>query len=134
MGFRNEYSLIFSNKTLAVALEKFLGQKFTGERASKRPDLFLGEDILRRHLLIEFKRPSETIGRDAENQAIKYRDDLNTVIHNKKIIILIIGGKVDPTISSHNERDNVSLLSYTDLISTARTQLEWLLQELKTEK
>ena len=130
----NEYSLIFSNKTLATALEKFLGEKFTGERANKRPDLFLGEDILRRHLLIEFKRPSETIGRDAENQAIKYRDDLNSVIHNKKIKILVIGGSVDPTISSHNERDDVSLLSYTDLISTARTQLDWLLKELKSEK
>ncbi len=130
----NEYSLIFSNKTLAVALENFLGEKFTGERASKRPDLFLGEDILRRHLLIEFKRPSETIGRDAENQAIKYRDDLNTVIHNKKIKILVIGGTIDPTISSHNERNDVTLLSYTDLISNARTQLDWLLRELKTEQ
>lgn len=130
----NEYSLVFSNKTLAVALEKFLGERFTGERANKRPDLFLGEDILRRHLLIEFKRPSEPIGRDAENQAIKYRDDLNSVIHNKKIKILVIGGTVDPTISSHNERDDVTLLSYTDLISTARTQLDWLLKELKSER
>ncbi|WP_218148670.1 hypothetical protein [Dyadobacter koreensis] len=130
----SEYSLIFSNKTLASALEKYLGEKFTGERANKRPDLFLGEDILRRHLLIEFKRPSETIGRDAENQAIKYRDDLNTVIHNKKIKILVIGGTVDPAISSHNERDDVTLLSYTNLISTARTQLDWLLHELKAEK
>lgn len=130
----NEYTLLFSNKTLAVALEKFLGEKFTGERANKRPDLFLGEDILRRHLLIEFKRPSETIGRDAENQATKYRDDLNSVIHNKKIKIVVIGGSVDPTISSHNERDDVTLLSYTDLISTARTQLDWLLTELKSEK
>lgn len=129
----SEYSLIFSNKTLSSAVSEYLDKKFTGERANKRPDLFLGEDILRQHLLIEFKRPSETVGRDAESQALKYRDDLNSVIHGKKIKIFVIGGKVDPKISSHNERDDVSLLSYTDVISNARTQLNWLLQELRTE-
>jgi len=131
--FGSEYSMIFSNKTLSVAVSDYLDSKFTGEGAKRRPDLFLGEDISRQHLLIEFKRPSETIGRDAESQALKYRDDLNSVIHGKKIKIFVIGGKVDPKISSHNERDDVSLLSYTDIISTARTQLNWLLNELRVE-
>ncbi len=132
--FGSQYSLIFSNKTLAVAISDYLDRKFSGARANKRPDLFLGEDILRQHLLIEFKRPSETIGRDAESQALKYRDDLNSVIHGKKIKIFVIGGKVDPKISSHNEREDVSLLSYSAIISNARTQLNWLLDELRTEK
>jgi Histidine kinase-, DNA gyrase B-, and HSP90-like ATPase len=131
--FGSEYSLIFSNKTLAVAIKEYLDTKFTGERASKRPDLFLGVNILRQHLLIEFKRPSETIGRDAESQALKYRDDLNTVIHNNKIKIFIIGGQVDKSISSHNEREDVTFLSYTEVISNARTQLNWLLNELKND-
>lgn len=126
-----EYSLIFSNKTLAKAIEDYLGKQFSGLRANRRPDLFLGADIHRNHLLIEFKRPSETVGRPAESQALQYRDDLNSVIHGKKIQIMIIGGLVDPNISSHNERDDVSLLSYTDIISNARNQLEWLLRELK---
>jgi Histidine kinase-, DNA gyrase B-, and HSP90-like ATPase len=131
--FGNEFSLIFSNKTLSIAIKEYLDKKFTGERATKRPDLFLGADILRQHLLIEFKRPSETIGRDAESQALKYRDDLNSVIHNKKIKIFVIGGQVDKNISSHNEREDVTFLSYTDIISNARTQLNWLLEELKNE-
>lgn len=131
--FGSEYSLIFSNKTLAIAIKEYLETKFTGERANKRPDLFLGVNILRQHLLIEFKRPSETIGRDAESQALKYRDDLNTVIHGNKIKIFIIGGQVDKSISSHNEREDVTFLSYTDVISTARTQLNWLLNELKND-
>ena len=131
--FGSEYSLIFSNKTLSVAIKEYLDTKFTGDRANKRPDLFLGENILRQYLLIEFKRPSETIGRDAENQAEKYRDDLNSVINNKKINIFVIGGKVDTKISSHNQKDDVKLMSYTEIISNARTQLKWLLEELKTE-
>lgn len=130
--FGSEYSLIFSNKTLSVAIKEYLDQKFSGKRANKRPDLFLGENILRQYLLIEFKRPSETIGRDAENQAEKYRDDLNSVIHNKKINIFVIGGKVDPKLSSHNQQNDIKLLSYTEIISNARTQLEWLLNELKS--
>ncbi|MGV4529047.1 ATP-binding protein [Ornithobacterium rhinotracheale] len=127
----NEYSLIFSNKTLSKAIKDYLDKEFKGNRANKRPDLFLGNNILREHLLIEFKRPSFTIGRDAESQALKYRDDLNTMIHNKSIKIMIIGGKVNPNISSHNERDDVKLLTYTDIISNSRVQLEWLIKELK---
>ena len=44
---------------------------------------------------------------------------------------MVIGGKVDSQISSHNERINVKLLSYIEIISNARTQLNWLLEELK---
>jgi len=130
----NEYSLIFSNKTLATAIDDYLGKKFEGDRASKRPDLFLGQNVLRKYLLIEFKRPSLTLGRDAESQALEYRDDLNSVIHNQQIQIMVIGGQVDSKISSHNERADVQLLSYTDIISNARTQLEWLLNELRDER
>ncbi len=129
----SQYSLIFSNKTLATGIAAYLEKEFTGARASKRPDLFLGEDITRKHLLIEFKRPSETIGRDAENQALKYRDDLNSIIHGKKIEIIVMGGRVDPNISSHNEREDVKFLTYTDITSSARTQLEWLLRELHAD-
>lgn len=127
----SEYSLIFSNQTLAVAIKEYLNKKFIGKRANKRPDLFLGTNILRQYLLIEFKRPSFTIGRDAESQALKYRDDLNSVIHNKAIEILVIGGKVEAKISSHNERSDVRFLTYTEIISNARSQLNWLLEELK---
>lgn len=130
----SRYTLIFSNKTLSAGIHNYLDKKFTGERANKRPDLFLGESITRQHLLIEFKRPSEIVGRDAENQALKYRDDLNSMIHDKKIEIIVIGGKVDAKISSHNERDDVKLLTYSDIISCARTELDWLLRELKAEK
>lgn len=129
----SDYSLIFSNKTLAKAIQDYLDKEFKGARASKRPDLFLGSSINRNYHLIEFKHPTKTIGRDAESQALKYRDDLNSVIHNKNINISIIGGKVDPSISSHNERADVKFLSYLEVISNGRTQLNWLLEELSSD-
>lgn len=130
----SEYSLIFSNKTLSRAIDEYLGKKFTGNRANKRPDLFLGTIENREHLLIEFKKPTETIGREAEKQALEYRDDLNSVLHNKKINIMIIGGKVDPSISSHYERPDVKFLTFVDVIANSRAKLEWLINELKTER
>lgn len=130
----NEFSMIFSNKTLTSAIEEYLNKKFTGDRANKRPDLFLGSIEDKEHVLIEFKKPSDAVGRDAEAQALKYRDDLNSVIHNKRIHIMIIGGRVDSNISSHNERADVRFMTYTDVIANARAKLSWLLRELQQEK
>lgn len=127
----NEYSLIFSNKSLKNAIQEYCDKKFKGARAKKRPDLFLGENVLRQHLLIEFKRPSSIIGRETEKQALEYRDDLNTVIHGSKINIILLGGSVNRVISSQNEREDVKFMTYRELISNARTQLDWLLKELK---
>ncbi|MBP9095227.1 MAG: ATP-binding protein [Ignavibacteria bacterium] len=131
--FGNEYSLQFSNKTLSKAINDMLNVKYIGEKANDRPDLFLTQDINRKFLLVEFKRPSATISRETEKQALEYRDELNSVINNQKIEIILLGGKVDKAISSQNQREDVKFFTYTDLISNGRTQLNWLLNELKKE-
>lgn len=128
--FGTEYSLMSSEKTLANIIEQYTSKKFSGERANKRPDLFLAKDITMRQLLIEFKRPSHTLSRDDENQAEKYRDDLTPDFGGMDIIV--IGGKVNPKISSHYSRDDITLISYPKLISDARVKLEWLINGLKT--
>jgi hypothetical protein len=74
--FGSEYTLMASNKTLANTIKKYTNQTLTGRTASTRPDLLLAQNVLGRYLLIEFKRPSHAIGRDDENQAEKYRDQL----------------------------------------------------------
>ena len=112
----------------------FLNQKYRGLEGARRPDLFLGTSILRKYLLIEFKKPSVVIDRDAESQAIKYRDELNVYLHNQQIEIMVIGGSVKTNIASHNERQDVKLLSYKEIVSNARTQLSWMLDELKSQK
>ncbi len=47
-----EYSLIASNKTLIKTIEDHSNAKFTGKRAAKRPDMFLGQNLRGGYLLI----------------------------------------------------------------------------------
>jgi hypothetical protein len=55
---------IASNQQLQTFVEDYAGKD-----GADRPDLFLGGSVLRQHLLIEFKKPVITVGRDAEAQA-----------------------------------------------------------------
>jgi len=123
--------LLASNKTLAMTIENYCNKEFSGPRAKNRPDLLFGKDARGHHLLIELKRPSHIITRDDETQAIKYRDDLLSTFG--KIDILILGKQRGPQLSALNERESTKLLSYLDVISTARQQLSWLIEELKKD-
>jgi hypothetical protein len=128
--FGPQYSMIASNQTLSRAIEEYSAKAFKGKRKNKRPDLFLGQDAHDRCLLIEFKRPDESVGRDAEAQAKKYRDDLTPTFG--PISILIIGGNVDVTMSAHYKEAELQFLSYKAIISRSRISLQWLLNELVT--
>lgn len=131
--FGVEFSLMSSNRTLVRTIDDYLGKKYSGNRASKRPDLFLSRNLDNMYLLIEFKRPSLPIGRDQENQAIKYRDDLSKYFSGA-IDIFVIGNSVDSNISSQYQQGDVRLLSYSEVIGRARNQLEWLIKELSSGK
>lgn len=129
--FGHQYSIMASNKTTARIVEEYCGKKFTGERANTRPDLLLSQHILNRYLLIEFKRPSIAVGREDEAQAKEYRDDLTPNLGAMDIIV--IGGKVKSSMSAHYAQEDVRFLSYSAVISQARTNLQWLLKELATD-
>lgn len=124
-----QYSIIASNKTLKAVIDDYISKGGSTSRAKNRPDLFLGQSVEKRKLLIEFKRPSVTVGRDAEAQVKKYRDDLTPNFGTMDIMVL--GGKVDKSMSQTYISDT-QFRSYTAVISDARTQLEWLLKELTT--
>ena len=130
--FGPQYSMMASNKTLARTIEEYTNKAFAGTRKNKRPDLFLAQDASQRYLLIEFKRPNEDVGRDAEAQAKKYRDDLTPSFGH--ITIMILGGTVDARMSAHYDEPDIQFLSYKALISCARHSLEWLLQELSVAR
>lgn len=72
-----EYSLFSSNVTLRRQVEDFLGKTYTGDKADKRPDLLLNENLSGQYLLIEFKRPSHALNHDDYVQAIGYRHELS---------------------------------------------------------
>ena len=117
--FGDDYSVIFSDQGLKTSIEKVINKTYKGEKPDDRPDILFGRNITRSLILIEFKRPSFTLNRDTESQALKYRDELNVYFHNQKIEIILLGGKVKGIISSHNERGDVLYRTYVDLISVA---------------
>lgn len=122
--------LISSNETLKKLVEEYLNGKYKGERASKRPDLLAAHDMSGHTTIIELKRPDHTINRDDENQAVKYRDDLQNQF--QRISIVLVGkGKID-TMNAINEREHIEILSYRELIARSRSRLTWLINELKT--
>lgn len=129
----DDYSVLFSDTGMKQAIEKVLNKKYKGKNPDDRPDLLFARSLSKQLFLIEFKRPDFTLTRDTENQAIKYRDELNTYFHNQRIEILLLGGRVKEGISSHNERDDVKFRTYIEIISVARQKLEWLIDELKRQ-
>jgi len=130
LGF--DHSLISSNKTLARTIEEYTSTKFTGDRASKRPDLFLAQNRGGGFLLIEFKRPSKAIDRQDQRQAQEYRDDLEPKFG--QIEILLLGKERDVSATAKNDPPGLQVFGYEALISTARTQLDWLLAELRNSE
>lgn len=128
--FGMSYSLMSSNQTTRHIVEKYLNEKFTGDRANKRPDLLLSEDYTNKFLLIEFKRPDKTIDRENEAQAVQYRDDLLTKFPEKSIDITVIGKDVNSRIHSNQTQKDCILTSYDSIIADARNQLNWLINNL----
>lgn len=127
--FGPEFSIFSSNKTLQRQVEDFLGKKFIGARASKRPDLLLNENLNGECLLVEFKRPSHSLNREDYTQATDYRHDLAKHM-NKSIKVVVVGGDRSPDYPTTNLEPNVFAATFLDVIGTARRQLDWQLRQL----
>ncbi|MFJ5445992.1 ATP-binding protein [Methylobacillus methanolivorans] len=124
--FGSEYSLFSSNITLRRQVEDMLGKTYTGEKADKRPDLLLNENLSGEYLLIEFKRPDHPLNHDDYLQAIAYRHELRKYI-TSPIQVLVIGGSRSPDFPMNDKEPQVEVRLFSQVISTARKQVEWLL-------
>lgn len=122
-----EYSLFSSNSTLRRQIEDVLGKTYTGDKADKRPDLLLNENLNGQYLLIEFKRPSHALNHADYVQAIGYRHELAKYL-STPIRVLLIGGSRSPDFPSDNREPEVESRIFSQIISTARRQIEWLLR------
>jgi hypothetical protein len=121
------YSLLSSNKTLQRVVESQIGGKYTGERATLRPDLLINDGFAGECLLIEFKRPSHALRYEDYTQATTYRHDLKKHI-SKRMRILIIAGSRSADFPVSNMEADVIALTFSDIISSARTELAWKLR------
>jgi Histidine kinase-, DNA gyrase B-, and HSP90-like ATPase len=131
--FGSSYRLISSNKSLAKTIAGWTGTVYTGEDARTRPDLFLATLASDEYLLIEFKRPSHAITRDDEFQVIKYRDALQPTFPGVKIEVLVVGGSVDPKMANGYKTDGLKVASYAAIVALARTELTWLVRQLRED-
>jgi small GTP-binding protein len=128
-----EYAKMSSNETLKKTVEQYLGKKYKGDSAKNRPDLLLTGGMEKRYLLIEFKKPGHTLARRDEYQAVVYRDELNAHIPDSKIEITLLGGRIKENISPHNLEKGVEYLTYKSVISNARNNLKWLIEDIDRE-
>lgn len=120
------FTVFSSNITLKRQVEELLNQTYNGRDAATRPDLLLNESLTGEFLLIEFKRPAHPLTYDDYQQATRYRHHLKGYTA-KPIRVVVIGGKVDDFPTGQVE-PNVTHLLFTDVISTARRQIEWQLE------
>jgi hypothetical protein len=125
-----EYSLMASNQTLGRIIEEYKSKEFKGDRANKRPDLLLMQDVADRVLLVEFKRPSHSITREDELQAVRYRDDLSRHFWGSTIEVLLIGKETSRELSPMYASSNLQILSYSAIVGRARQRLNWTIKEL----
>jgi hypothetical protein len=127
----NEFSLMASNRQLQSIIEDYVGEKYREKDAADRPDLLLGSNILGQSVLIEFKRPKLSVGREAEAQAKGYADVITRKL-GISLQILVIGGEVDAGLVSEYNGSKTRFLSYRAVVANARTNLDWLLAQLGT--
>ena len=98
--------------------------------SDNRPDLFLTTNLNGERLLIEFKRPSHALVYNDYQQATGYRNDFHKNGIDQQINVIIIGGRLGSDLPAQERREpNVSIMTFMDLISMARRQYEWLLDE-----
>ncbi|MGK9018174.1 ATP-binding protein [Pseudomonas aeruginosa] len=129
--FGPEYSLFSSNSTLRRQVEDVLGETYTGDKANRRPNLLLNENLGGQYLLIEFKRPSHALNHDDYVQAIGYRHELAKYL-GSPIQVLLVGGSRSSDFPTDNREPHVEARIFGQVISTARRQIEWLLRTAET--
>lgn len=90
---------------------------------------------LSRYLLIEFKRPSHSITRDDVAQVEKYRDDLSAKLSSTtKMEIVLIGKGRSVSLNASNLLPTIAIHCYQSIISSARTEMDWLITSLSLDK
>lgn len=124
----DRYELLKSNTTLANIVKDTFGKKYQGSRSRRRPDLLLA-GLQDRYLIVEFKRPSESIDRQNIAQGETYRDELGTHLPGGYFDVVIIGGRVDPPLL-RDPTPTVTVTTYRQVLLEARRRLEWLIQHI----
>jgi hypothetical protein len=87
----------------------------------------------KKFLLIEFKRPNHSLSYTDYQQATGYRNDFVPFTDNEVKVLVISGRKGDDLPNLSQREPNTEFLIFSEMISNARNQLNWLLKQLGGE-
>jgi hypothetical protein len=130
--FGSEYALLSSNQALQTVIPKALAVRSSYRDGKKRPDLLLLNRYKDRHLLVEFKRPSDALSWPDKAQAEDYRGLLLPYV--SPIDIIVVGGKRVKEMPQVPDGGTIRMLTYAELVSQSESELQWLLKELMQQK
>lgn len=124
----DQYELWASNRTMRRIVQQYCDEVYSGSNGRKRPDLVL-VGLQQRFLLVELKRPSHEIGRQDMAQAEEYRDGLQAHLRDAVFQILVVGGSIERNLPRDDRRE-VRVSTYDELLIEARNRLDWLLKNI----
>jgi hypothetical protein len=124
----DQYETWVSNKTMRKTVTEYTDKVYVQSNGAKRPDLIM-LGLADRALIVELKRPRDTIVWNDCAQALEYRDSLREYFSELQFDVYVLGGKVHPQMSTSQYPD-VRVFPYTLLVSQARSRLNWLVTNI----
>ncbi|MEL6673665.1 MAG: ATP-binding protein [Bacteroidota bacterium] len=129
--FGNQYSLLSTNSELQKVIDMYISHKFVNGHAHLAPHLLLMQDFNKGFLLLDVKQPDHAVDLLDRRKAKEIKADLSVYLPNRDIEVIILGGALSPGMVEQKAQADIKFLSYQGMISDARVQLNWLIEELK---
>lgn len=123
----SNYALMTSSPALQTVVHDYLAIKYKGK---KLPELLFLKNYNQNYLLIEFKKPARNLSGTDFEPAAMHRTDINRFFPNSTIESYVLGKKLKVGVSQKDMGEGVGFVAYSDLVSEARRQLQWQIDEL----
>ncbi|MDD2906673.1 MAG: ATP-binding protein [Sulfurimonas sp.] len=135
------YEWYISNKSLKTISNNILDSTYTGENASKRPDLFIKmqENILMRNefLILELKKPGQKITFENKAQGERYANIINKAFTKEAFFnVYIVGSEYEEGIQRESIAGTIRTIamSYQELVQEARARMIYIQKNLKEKE
>lgn len=135
------YEWYISNKSLKTISDNILDSTYTGENASKRPDLFIKmqENILMRNefLILELKKPGQKITFENKAQGERYANVINKSFPKEAFFnVYIVGSEYEEGIQRESIAGTIRTIamSYQELVQEARARMIYIQKNLKEKE
>lgn len=135
------YEWYISNKSLKTISNNILNSSYSGENASKRPDLFIKmqENVLMRNefLILELKKPGQKITFENKAQGERYANIINKSFTKEAFFnVYIVGSEYEEGIQRESIAGTIRTIamSYQELVQEARARMIYIQKNLKEKE